>query len=193
MPGRIAGETRTSTVAAVSCSPCRTREQHIRREKATSNIYRPGPECPGRDDPPCLAQRSGGVELGQLLARRTATPEADRFLDGFELLHDAPVVREFAVRSERPVDELLPLGDESDGPAPRLPVYPLGRDYPEYEDAFLVAITENRPVDEIGWLAHMLEHGQAGWGEIHDHDDQGNPVDAETQPDFSRRRCGGTR
>ena len=58
-----------------------------------------------------------------------------------------------------------------------LAVYPLGRDYPEYEDCFLVAITENRSVDEIGWLAHMLEHAQAGWGEhIHDHDEAGEPV-----------------
>ena len=45
------------------------------------------------------------------------------------------------------------------------------------QDSFLVAITENRSVEDIEWLAHMLEHGQAGWGEhIHDHDEEGNPV-----------------
>ena len=154
LPGRIAGETRDVDGRRGFVLTLQTREQHIRRERATSNI--------------CTAQAlnalagiiylswlggRGIVELVELMLQRTGYAR-DRLqaIEGVTLLHDQPVVREFAVALDAPAEAVIErCRDQGINPG-----YPLGREYPEFPDGLLVAITERRTRTEIDRLAEVL-------------------------------------
>src|SRR5262249_54950314 len=83
--------------------------------------------------------RDGIVALAELMLQRAAyARERLSELDGVSLLHEHPVVREFALAIDAPVepviDRCLAAGIN--------PGYPLARDYAEYSNGLLVAITQ---------------------------------------------------
>ena len=155
MPGRISGETTDVDGRRGFVLTLQTREQHIRREKATHNITTAQTlnALAGVAYLSWLG-RQGIVELGELLLQRTAyARDALAALEGVALLHEQPVVREFAVTLDADVDAVI----ERCAAEGVNPGYPLGRDYPEYPNGLLVALTEQRDKADIDRLARTLQ------------------------------------
>jgi len=155
MPGRLVGETTDNRGQRGFVLTLSTREQHIRREKATSNICSNEALCAlaacvyltwlGKQGIKDLAEHC--VKKAHYLADRISS------LKGYSLAWSTPFFNEFAVKCpvepEKIVKSLLEKNI--------LAGYPVGKVYPELKDHLLIAVTEKRTKEEMDALVSGLE------------------------------------
>jgi glycine dehydrogenase subunit 1 len=155
MPGRIAGQTVDRRGKRCFVLTLQTREQHIRREKATSNICTNQGLFALRATVYLASMGPQGMREAATACLRKSHYLASRLVESgrFEFAFDRPMFKEFVVRDKsRDVEGLLAAALE----VGYFAGIPLGRWYPDLADSLLITVTEKRTKQEMDALSKHL-------------------------------------